>query len=249
MKNKYFIHALLLLPLVFLLATCSDDPPDAKFKDANKKKITTLDFGDVEAGPVTFGPDCTSKPKQLEFVLWVTTPKTAIGSLVTEDSQFKVDNQQSYKNKDYPLMATFKPLKTGPFTAKMYMKGAKDKPWTTEEVVLKGRGVCLQADSDSDGIANRYEDKNGNNVVDPGETDPTKKDSDGDGIEDGIEDKDRDGVLLEPEDKNNNGKLDEGEDANNNGKLDPGETDPTKKDSDGDGKNDKQDKFPLDPKR
>ncbi len=66
-------------------------------------------------------------------------------------------------------------------------------------------------DTDGDGIPDGLEDKDHDGVVDPGETDPTKTDSDGDGIPDGTEDKDHDGVV------------------------DPGETDPTKTDSDGDG--------------
>jgi len=71
-----------------------------------------------------------------------------------------------------------------------------------------------KADSDGDGISDGVEDTNKNGKVDAGETDPLKKDSDGDGIEDGVEDKDKDG------------------------QVDPGETDPTKKDSDNDGLDD-----------
>jgi len=43
-------------------------------------------------------------------------------------------------------------------------------------------------DSDGDGIADYIEDKNGNGIVDPGETDPLKSDTDGDGILDGEDD-------------------------------------------------------------
>lgn len=60
-------------------------------------------------------------------------------------------------------------------------------------------------DSDSDGLFNFVEDKNGNNTVDPGETNPNNPDSDGDGIADGTED------------------------ANHNGVVDPGESNPTDK--------------------
>jgi hypothetical protein len=60
-------------------------------------------------------------------------------------------------------------------------------------------------DSDSDGLFNFIEDKNGNGVVDPGETNPNNPDTDGDGLSDGTED------------------------ANKNGVVDPGESDPTDK--------------------
>ncbi len=60
-------------------------------------------------------------------------------------------------------------------------------------------------DSDSDGLFNFIEDKNGNGVVDPGETNPNNPDTDGDGLSDGAED------------------------ANHNGVVDPGESDPTNK--------------------
>jgi len=60
-------------------------------------------------------------------------------------------------------------------------------------------------DSDSDGLFNFIEDKNGNGVVDAGETDPNNPDTDGDGLSDGTED------------------------ANKNGVVDPGESDPTNK--------------------
>ncbi|MBI5914063.1 MAG: hypothetical protein HY842_01700, partial [Bacteroidetes bacterium] len=58
-------------------------------------------------------------------------------------------------------------------------------------------------DDDADGLYNHFEDKNGNGVVDAGETDPDNPDTDGDGLQDGSED------------------------ANHNGVVDAGETDPT----------------------
>ena len=45
----------------------------------------------------------------------------------------------------------------------------------------------ILADSDHDGLADEEEDLNGNGQVDEGESDPTLKDSDGDGISDMIE--------------------------------------------------------------
>jgi len=67
------------------------------------------------------------------------------------------------------------------------------------------------ADSDVDGLIDGMEDFNHNGVVDPGETDPCDDDTDGDGILDGVED------------------------ANHNRVVDPGESDPLEEDTDGDG--------------
>ena len=66
------------------------------------------------------------------------------------------------------------------------------------------------ADSDEDGIADGDEDRNCNGVVDEGEADPDDNDSDDDGLLDGEED------------------------ANHNGLVDAGETDPSNADTDGD---------------
>ncbi len=70
---------------------------------------------------------------------------------------------------------------------------------------------CPLFDIDQDNIPDRFEDKNGNGIWDPDETNPCDRDSDDDGIMDGDEDK------------------------NHNGKLDPGETNPKNPDSDNDG--------------
>ncbi|MBX7257687.1 MAG: IPT/TIG domain-containing protein [Candidatus Hydrogenedentes bacterium] len=76
-------------------------------------------------------------------------------------------------------------------------------------------------DTDGDGLPNDVEDKNGNGVVDPGETDGLNADTDGDGIPDGKEDRSRDGIAN------------------------PGETSPLNPDSDGDGIFDGADPSPL----
>ncbi len=82
-------------------------------------------------------------------------------------------------------------------------------------------------DTDNDGLLDRTEDRNGNGVVDPGETDPNDADTDDDGLQDGEEDADHDGIR------------------------DPGETDPTNPDTDGDGLDDgdevARDTNPTDP--
>lgn len=93
-----------------------------------------------------------------------------------------------------------------------------DTPRQIKVTVLRDQGD----DSDLDGIPNSIEDANGNNILDPGETDPYNYDTDGDGLWDGVED------------------------ANKNGSVDEGETDPRNSDSDGDGTMDGNDDCPLD---
>ncbi|MEZ5448367.1 MAG: hypothetical protein R3E89_04930 [Thiolinea sp.] len=66
-------------------------------------------------------------------------------------------------------------------------------------------------DTDNDGLPDGVEDANGNGVIDVGETNPLDADSDDDGLSDGAED------------------------ANGNGVVDAGETDPLNPDSDQDG--------------
>ncbi|HOQ90191.1 MAG TPA: hypothetical protein PLX03_08640, partial [Candidatus Hydrogenedentes bacterium] len=43
------------------------------------------------------------------------------------------------------------------------------------------------ADTDGDGVPDGLEDRNRNGITDAGETDPLRKDSDGDGIPDGAD--------------------------------------------------------------
>jgi hypothetical protein len=76
-------------------------------------------------------------------------------------------------------------------------------------------------DADGDGLTDSDEDRNGNGIVDPGETDPFRADTDGDGIPDGMED------------------------LNRNGRVDAGETNPLNPDSDGDGIHDGADPMPV----
>ena len=69
----------------------------------------------------------------------------------------------------------------------------------------------LNADTDGDGILDGTEDRNQNGLRDRGELSPARADTDGDGIPDGVEDR------------------------NQNGIWDDGETDGTQADTDGDG--------------
>ena len=90
-------------------------------------------------------------------------------------------------------------------------------------------------DDDNDGLTNILEDKNGNGVVDPGETDANNPDSDQDALNDGIEDTDHDGL------KDDNETSPTDNDSDNDALFDGTEvlgdnsTDPLNEDTDGDG--------------
>ena len=92
-----------------------------------------------------------------------------------------------------------------------------------------------KGDTDGDGLLDGIE-VNGDN-----KTDPNKGDTDSDGILDGVEDKNHDGKVdadeTDPNDKDSDkdGLEDGIEDENKDGIVDIGETDPTKGDTDGDG--------------
>ncbi len=58
---------------------------------------------------------------------------------------------------------------------------------TTGKDNLYGHGRLQVRDTDNDGIFDGIEDKNGNSIVDPGETDPDNPDTDSDGMPDGWE--------------------------------------------------------------
>lgn len=114
-------------------------------------------------------------------------------------------------------------------------------------------------DADGDGLPDRFEDANGNGIVEAelGETDPYDPDCDDDGLTDGQEvrvygsnpwsvDGDGDGLgdYLEAytthtspalADTDADGLTDGEEDTDHDGVLDPGETDPNNLDTDGDG--------------
>ncbi|MDO9022884.1 MAG: hypothetical protein Q7V43_38530 [Myxococcales bacterium] len=78
-------------------------------------------------------------------------------------------------------------------------------------VAPAARATRLALDTDRDCIPNHREDRDGDGVVDPGETDPLRADSDRDGLHDGFEDR------------------------NCNGRQDGAETSATRRDSDRDG--------------
>ena len=122
----------------------------------------------------------------------------------------------------------------------------------------------FDADIDDDGLLTISEDLNGDGIVDPGETDPNNPDTDGDGLNDGLERglATAEGVGTEdtwkPDtdpttktdpldaDSDNDGLLDGQEDKNENGKVDTDETNPTDTDSDDDGLTDNNEDKDLD---
>lgn len=64
---------------------------------------------------------------------------------------------------------------------------AGDTPTSPRHSDMDGRPDYLDADADGDGIADAEEDKNGNCIVDKGESSPSKVDTDGDGVPDLVE--------------------------------------------------------------
>ena len=89
-------------------------------------------------------------------------------------------------------------------------------------------------DSDHDGLLDGEEDSNGNGTIDAGETDPNNaEDTDGDGLSDYIETSSC--TNSNDADSDDDGIKDGIEDVNQNGLVDSGETDPCLADSDGDG--------------
>lgn len=111
-------------------------------------------------------------------------------------------------------------------------------------------------DADDDGICNSDEDKDSDCRRDDDETDANSADSDGDGIEDGVEDFDQDGEYESDQgetnplstDSDSDCVADGAEDKNADGKVDlvGGETDPTAVDSDGDGIEDGEEDYNCD---
>ena len=142
------------------------------------------------------------------------------------------------------------------------LDGDEDRNWNhvvdlgeTDPLKAGDCGATTSRDTDCDGLADKDEDKNGNTVIDVGETDPRTRDSDRDGLPDGLEL----GVTQNPDsascpnagftpdldsgsrtnplliDTDCDGIKDGDEDKNHNGRVDTGETDPAKRDTDGDG--------------
>lgn len=99
-------------------------------------------------------------------------------------------------------------------------------------------------DTDGDGIPDMEEDANGNGIVDLGETDPYRADTDGGGESDGTEIK----AKRNPLDPTDDLTYDSDGDGWVNGIEILNNTDPNNPDTDGDGINDPDDAFPLDSK-
>ena len=98
-------------------------------------------------------------------------------------------------------------------------------------------------DSDGDGLADLQEDSNGNGKVDEGETDPLNADMDSGGEADGSEIQ----ANRDPFDRKDDFTYDLDSDGLINGSEWELGTDPANPDTDGDGINDFDDPFPLDP--
>lgn len=117
---------------------------------------------------------------------------------------------------------TFTPATVGEFSGTVSIS-SDDLESPVFDFVVKG--IVITDDSDGDGLKDTEEDLNGNGIVDPGESDPGKKDSDGDGLNDYLEVK---VYLSDPlnGDTDGDGLYDA---------IDINGTSPTNPDSDGDG--------------
>jgi hypothetical protein len=110
------------------------------------------------------------------------------------------------------------------------VSGGRDPLDPSDDLTFNPNG-----DDDADGLRNGLEDKNGNGVVDAGETDAQNPDSDQDALGDGEEDADHDGIR-DP-DETNPLDSDSDDDALPDGTelLGANPTDPLRADTDGDG--------------
>ena len=97
-------------------------------------------------------------------------------------------------------------------------------------------------DIDGDGLLNTEEDKNGDGIVNTGETDPYNADTDGGGEADGSEIS----AGRNPFDRSDDMTYDLDSDGLTNNQEDNIGTDRSNPDTDGDSVNDKDDPFPLD---
>lgn len=102
----------------------------------------------------------------------------------------------------------------------------------------------VTGDTDGDGLRDREEDRNGNGIVDVGETDPLNADTDRGGEADGAELRSGRNPLHRLDDLTIDG---DGDGLRNAEEALIG-TDPKNPDTDGDGLNDRDDPFPLDAK-
>jgi hypothetical protein len=103
------------------------------------------------------------------------------------------------------------------------MASYENRYFATDLFDWLSRSAIETKDADADGLPDDLEDRNGNGVIDAGETSKLDPDTDGDGIPDGKED------------------------INANGNVDTGETDALSADTDGDGDRDGADFSPLPP--
>ncbi len=171
-----------------------------------------------------------------------------ISGVTTTSAQFTADGSACTAdvipaNGSCDISVTFNPTIAGPL--KDVVSIASDDPDESPiTVAITGTGLNLDTDSDNDGLSNETEALAG--------TDPNNPDTDGDGILDGVEDANKNGiadklngVYLETDptikDTDGDGIIDGVEDANHNGEVDKTstgtflETDPRIPDTDGDG--------------
>lgn len=110
------------------------------------------------------------------------------------------------------------------------------------QLILSPLAAVAAGDTDGDGLPDTVEDRNGNGVIDTGETDPLNADTDGGGEADGSEVR----AGRNPLDSSDDYTSDTDGDGLTNAQEAQMGTNKRDKDTDHDGLNDKEDPFPLD---
>ncbi len=206
---------------------------------------------DLLAKGVAFGEllvQTTSKPKTFKIKNEGGAPLT-ISGITVSDPQFKADDTACTAaplaaGKECEVEVTFSPSRVGPQTAILSIE-SNDPDESPISIALTGTGLKDDKDTDGDGLTDETEARMC--------TDPNVADTDADGLPDGIEDENKNGIVdrdpvtgafLETDpcvaDTDGDGILDGTEDADHDGKvLKNGaaflETDPRNPDTDGDG--------------
>ena len=194
-------------------------------------------------------PRCGGAPKRVTFEVKIKLSIIPADAKVDASTKLKIEGQDKDDfqfesgiqrliphNQEVTYTLVFEPREVGPRFATLVLEVPQGPNQTGKIVVhLVGLATCQNdepsiADQDGDGLADK-DDKDANGAAGNGPA--TNPDQDQDGIPDGREDKNGDGVWdreteTDPYKKDSDGdKVADGdEDINKNGKVDEGERDP-----------------------